>query len=122
MLLPVQPVQLLVIHLPAAPGQQHAQPPVAVARFLLGQSDHLFPKPAVIAGSWFVAVAAAIHLQELAGLAFAHLELLDDERHVPPRVYKLQPFFRITAFSASRSRLRSATNFFSSPFSRSSSR
>ena len=45
-----------------------------------------------------------------------------DQPHVLALTYKLHPFFRITVLGASRSSLRSATSFFSSPFSRSSSR
>lgn len=43
------------------------------------------------------------------------------ERDVVPQTYKLHSFFRITAFKASRSRLRSATRYLSRQFSSSNS-
>src|SRR6185312_15419464 len=55
-------------------------------------------------------------------MALAQAVLGHHQRHVPPYAYKLQPFFRMTVFSAALSRLRSATNCFSCRFSSSRAR
>jgi hypothetical protein len=68
-----------------------------------------------------IPVACAVQVQQLASLALAVPVLGHHERHVPPHAHKLHPFFRSTAFSASLSRLRSATIVFSRRFSSSSS-
>src|ERR1043166_2800330 len=70
----------------------------------------------------FVAICRAVHTEEPAGMTFAQLILIHQLSDIPPRAYKLQPFFRITDFSASLSRLRSATISFSRRFSSSSVR
>src|SRR6185312_12089171 len=55
-------------------------------------------------------------------MALAQAVLGHHQRHVPPYAYKLQPFFRMTVFSAALSRLRSATNCFNCLFSSSRAR
>src|SRR5262249_12810647 len=84
------------------------------------QFHQLLAQLRVVIRPRFVSIAAAIHIDELAGLALGHLVVLDGERHVRPQAGKLHPFFRTMPFSASLSRLRSATNCFSRRFSSSS--
>src|SRR5579883_1322153 len=93
------------------------QPPIAVARLLACEGDQLLSEFGVVVRPGLIAIAAAVHFEELTGLAFAVGELLLDKRHVRSQAGKLQPFFRITALSASLSRLRSATRCFSRRFS-----
>jgi hypothetical protein len=64
--------------------EQYVQSPVSVARFLSGQRDHLFPQFGIVVRSRLIAVCASIHSKELAGTAFAHFELLANERHILP--------------------------------------
>src|SRR5579872_6891764 len=69
-----------------------------------------------------IAVSRAVHIQKPASLTLAETMLRHNQRHVPPRAHKLQPFFLITVVSASLSRLRSATSCFRRRFSSSSAR
>jgi hypothetical protein len=64
-----------------------------------------------------VPIAGSPQAQQLAGPAFAQMKSGRDECNVLSQTGKLQPFFRMTAFSASRSSLRSATNCFNRGFS-----
>src|ERR1051326_1045081 len=96
------------------------QPPVAEPRLLPGECDQGFAQLCVPVRPWFVTIATAVHAQQLAGPAFAHPVSLASERHVLPHAGKLQPFFEITDFRISLSRLRSATRCFRRRFSSSS--
>src|ERR1700704_295321 len=96
------------------------QSPVSVSRFLARQIHQLLSQHRVVIRLGFVTITAAIECDELAGPTLAHPELLAGERHIGPHAGKLHPFFRITAFSTSLSRLRSATRCFSRRFSSSS--
>src|SRR2546423_2652873 len=71
--------------------------------------------------SRLIPVGASIHGHELAGFASRVMKLAHHQRDILPLTYKLQPFFRITALSASLSRLRSATMCLSRRFSSSTS-
>ena len=86
------------------------QPAITVARLLSCQMHQRFSQPGVAVRPWFVPIARPLHLQQLADRALAQPELGRDERHVSSKTGKLQPFFRITAFSASPCRLSSATS------------
>src|SRR5437868_10815087 len=97
------------------------QSPVSIAQLLPGDLDQILPQLLVVVRLRLITVAAPIQFDELAGCAFAVLVFLHQQTHAPPLAYKLQPFFRITAFNASLSRLRSATMCFSRRFSSSSS-
>jgi hypothetical protein len=68
-----------------------------------------------------VAATGAIQLQQPTGAPFAHLISFDEQPRVVASRYRPQPFFSITAFSATLSRLRSATSVFSRRFSSSTS-
>src|SRR4029077_13588240 len=116
----IQPVNAHHADRMIVPHQQRVQSPVSVAWLLPGQRDQLFSPLRTPVRSLFVTIAAAIHSHQLAGPALAHLELLAGERHVLPHAGKLQPFFWITAFRTSLSRLRSATKCFRRRFSSSS--
>jgi hypothetical protein len=48
-----------------------------------------------------VSATASIYRYQLAGFAFRVMKLVHHQRHILSSAYKLQPFFRITAFSAS---------------------
>src|SRR5207244_5402459 len=87
------------------------------ARFLPRQRDQFAAQLSVVIRTRLIPVRGPVHGYELAGLAFRILKLAHHERHILPQTYKLQPFFRITAFSASLSRLRSATMCFRRRFS-----
>src|SRR5947208_4924238 len=121
MLFTVNPINALRTRRKPTPLQQHAEPPVTISRTLSSQRDQLVPQHRVVVGSRLISIAGTIHAHELASLALAVAILGNHQRHILPATYKLQPFFRITAFSASRSRLRSATMCFSRRFSSSSS-
>src|SRR5512133_4286307 len=120
-LFPVNPVQALMIHLVPAPFQQRSQAPIAEARLLPRQFDQVLAQLRVILRPWFISITAAIHRQQLASPALTEAVFGNHESHILPLTYKLQPFFRMTPFRASRSRLRSATSCFRRRFSSSSS-
>jgi hypothetical protein len=61
-------------------------------------------------------------LQQPARPLLARAILLAQPAHFFPQAYEPNPFFEITAFNISLSRVRSATNFFSRPFSQSTCR
>src|SRR5581483_5635698 len=120
--LSVQPVHAFHVHRPALSGQHRPQTPVAIARLLSRQVEQRLPQLGVAVRSGVVTVTGAVHFQKPASLPLADAIFRHRERHVPPRAHKLHPFFRITPFSTSRSRLRSATISFRRRFSSSSAR
>src|SRR5258708_33699163 len=103
-----------------APLQQRMQSPLSVPRLLPGQFDKGFPQLHIPVRPRLVTITAPIHSQQLAGPALTHLEPFTGECHVLPHTGKPQPFFWITAFRTSLSRLRSATRCFRRRFSSSS--
>src|ERR1700737_3277125 len=121
MLFAVYPVHPLRAGFASAAFQQRAQTPVTVARLLLRHGDQLAAQLGVVVRPRLISVGGPIHGHELAGFPFRVRKFAHHERHILPWAYKLQPFFRITAFSASLSRLRSATMCFRRRFSSSSS-
>src|SRR5271168_177441 len=116
----IQPVHTLCAHRKSTLCDQRMQSPVSVPRLLTRQIHQLLSQRRVVIRSRFVTITAAIQCDELAGPTLAHPELLAGERHIGPHAGKLHPFFRITAFSTSLSRLRSATRCFRRRFSSSS--
>jgi hypothetical protein len=64
-----------------------------------------------------IAVTRYRHRHQPANPVFTHCVLHPQPVRVRPLVHELQPFFAITAFSISLSRLRSTTSFFSRAFS-----
>src|SRR5450432_3929179 len=113
----VQPIHALRARAESSLSRQRVQSPVPVAWFLTRQIHNLLAKRRVVIRPRLVTITAAIDCDQLAGPTFAHPELLTGERHIGPHAGKLHPFFRITAFSTSLSRLRSATRCFSRRFS-----
>src|ERR1039458_2737928 len=93
------------------------QPSMAVTRLLSRQFHECFTQFDVALRARLISIARPLHTQQLAGRAFAHPELDRDERHFFSQTGKLQPFFRMTAFSASPCKLSSATNNFRRRFS-----
>src|SRR6266498_3607573 len=91
--LPIYPMHALVVHSFSASPQQHLQPPIAKARLLPRQ------------------------LHQPANPALADHVPYPQPARVRPLIYELHPFFAITAFSISLSRLRSTTSFFNFVFS-----
>src|SRR6185312_2906150 len=118
---PIHPGQPLVIHRCSRSPQQHVQATIPIPRLLPRQLQHLTSQ-GFIRSLALIAIAAHRQRQQPADPALADLVLLPQPARVRPPVYELSPFFAITAFSISRSRLRSATSFFSRPFSSSSCR
>src|ERR1700720_3771874 len=105
-----------VVHHFSASLQQDMQPPISKARFLSRQLHQAYSQP-FIAPPGSVAITRYRHRHQKTrpplaeGILSAHLpdsRLQDCELH---------PFFRITDWSASLSKLKSATNFFRRPFS-----
>ncbi len=115
------PIHKLVVHGLTTSLQQHMQTPIAEPRLLAGDLDQLRAQR-IIRSSCFIAITADCHRQQPADPALAGRVLFAQPARIRPLVYELQPFFAITAFSISRSWLRSATIFFSRWFSSSSSR
>src|SRR5277367_4860400 len=92
------------------------QSPIPKARFLSRQL-HQLRAQWFIAARGLVAVTRHRHPHQPANPALARCVLQPQPVRVRPLVYELHPFFAISAFSISLSRLRSTTNFFSFVFS-----
>src|ERR1700677_442211 len=92
------------------------QTPIPGARLQPRQLDQL-PAQRFGAASAPVAVTRYRHPHQPANPALARCVLVPQPVRVRPLVYELHPFFAITAFSISLSRLRSTTSFFSRAFS-----
>ncbi len=114
-LLHVQPVDTLHVYLASATAQQRVQPAMAIARLLPRQLHQRLAQLRVTIRSRFVPIARSLHLQQrgphgqvfvrgveqLAGRAFAQTMVGLNQRNIASQTGKLQPFFRITPFSAS---------------------
>src|SRR5713226_8030838 len=116
--LPVHPMHPLVIHLLSLAPQQNLQSPIPEARLLPCQLHQPQPQLFVaIRAACLVAVTRHRHPQQPANPALARCVLHPQPARLRPLVYELHPFFAITAFSISLSRLRSTTSFFNFVFS-----
>ena len=93
------------------------QPPVAVARLLPRQHQQLRAQCRVPVRPRLVAIASTFQVKQLAGRALAQAVFGLNQRHIFSQAGKLQPFFLMTAFSASPCRLSSATKSFRRRFS-----
>src|SRR6266498_313722 len=114
--LPIYPMHALVVHSFSASPQQHLQPPIAKAR-LLPRQLHQPRAQRLIALCPLVAVTRYRHPHQPANPALADHVPYPQPARVRPLIYELHPFFAITAFSISLSRLRSTTSFFNFVFS-----
>src|SRR5213594_1980892 len=92
------------------------QPPIPEAR-LLPRQLHQLRAQRLIAASRPVAVTCDRYPHQPANPTLARCVLGPQPVRVRPLVYELHPFFAITAFSISLSRLRSTTSFFNRVFS-----
>src|ERR1700676_5641865 len=119
--LPVHPIHPLVVHAHSLPLQLHLQPPIPPLRLLPRRRDQPFPQLRIVPLA-HVPLARLRHSHPVADPPLAHQKMLPQPVHFPPPLYELHPFFSITAFNMSLSRLRSPTSFFSRPFSSSSCR
>src|SRR6266850_206822 len=91
--------------------QQLMQPPVAPPR-LLPRQLHQPLTQRFIAPCRAVAKTRYRDRQQPANPLLARLVILSQPAHFSPQVHEPHPFFEITAFSISLSRLKSATSFF----------
>src|ERR1035441_1774339 len=114
--LSIHPMHALVIHCFSRSQQQHMQTPISEAR-LLPRQLHQSHAQLVIAARCLIAVTRYRHPQQPANPALARCVLPTQPTRVRPLVYELHPFFAMTAFSISLSRLRSTTSFFNFVFS-----
>src|SRR5665213_11994 len=106
----IQPVNSFHIHLHTPLLRQNdPQPPIAEARVLPRFRHQRFAQLLVPVRARIVPVTRPFDVKEPASPAFAESILVHQQCHVPARTHKPHPFFRITAFSASLPRLRSAT-------------
>src|SRR5438445_220747 len=118
---PVHPIHPLVVHVHPFRFQLQLQPPVSPPR-LLSRRFHQPPAQRFIVPPAHIPATRLRHSHQPADPPLAHQKMLPQPVHFLPPLYELHPFFSITAFSMSLSRLRSATSFFSRPFSSSSCR
>src|SRR3984957_4792757 len=114
--LPIDPMQPLVIHPFSTSSQQNMQPPIPEAR-LRPRQPHQQRAQRTIPPSCPVAITRYRHPHQPANPALARCVLAPQPVRVRPLVYELHPFFAITAFSISLSKLRSTTSFFNLVFS-----
>ena len=109
----------LVIHVHSASVQMNVQTAIAEPRLLPRQLDQPLAQ-------LFIASPASIpktrhrNLHQPADSLLARLIISAQPAHFFPQLYEPHPFFEITAFNISLSKLKSATNFFSRWFSSSS--
>src|SRR5437660_5099495 len=92
------------------------QPPIPEA-WLGSRQFHQSRAQRLIAACCLVAVTRYRHRHQPANPALTGCVLDPQPAHVRPLVYELHPFFAITAFSISLSRLKSTTSFFNFVFS-----
>src|SRR5262249_20090077 len=96
--------------------QVQMQSPIAKAWMLAGQFSQPFLNQAVVSPASIPATRSR-HPHQLADVALAGLELLQQAPHFRSSFYEPREFFRMTDCSMSLSRLRSATSFFNRAFS-----
>src|SRR5271163_5257797 len=117
----ILPPHSLMVHSLALALQQHLQSPIAVTWLLSGQPYQPFPQR-LVRSPRSIPVTRHRNRHQPAYPAFAGSILRSQPASSRPSVYELRPFFAITAFNISRSRLRSATRRLSREFSSSSDR
>src|SRR6185437_2600834 len=105
----------------AALLQHNPQTPVSPARLLPRRFLQPLPQPLIVPPA-LVTKTRLRQLHQPADPPRAHQVVLPQPARLFLPLYELQPFFSITAFSMSLSRLRSATSFFNRPFSSSNCR
>jgi len=114
--LPIHPMHSLVIHCFSRPRQQHMQPPISGPRLLPRQLHQ--PRPQlVIRACRLIAVTRYRHRHQPANPALARCVFHPQPTCIRPLVHELHPFFAISAFNISLSKLRSTTSFFKRVFS-----
>src|SRR5271165_7181745 len=106
----------LMIHCFSRSEQQHMQTPIPEARFLSRQL-HQSRAQLIIAACGLITATRYRYPQKPANPALARRVLPSQPVRIRPLVYELHPFFAMTAFSISLSRLRSTTGFFNFVFS-----
>ncbi len=116
----IHPPQSLMVHSLALTLHQHLQPPISIARLLSGQPHQLLAQR-LIGSPRMIAITGYGNRQQPAYPALTGLVPCAEPVSIRPSVY-VRPFFAITAFSISLSRLRSATSRFRREFSSSSDR
>src|SRR5580704_405134 len=119
--LAVHPPQPFMVHSLALTFHQHLQSPIAVSRLLSGQSHQLLSQR-LIRSPRLIPITAHCNRHQPAHPALTGSILRGKPARIRPPVYELNPFFAMTAFSISLSRLRSATRRFRREFSSSSER
>src|SRR6516162_6000649 len=112
----IDPMQPLVVHLFSTSSQQNMQPSISKPRLLSRQLHQLGPQR-LIRALRPVTIRRHRHPHQPAHPALTGCVFHPQPDRVRPLVYELHPFFAITAFSISLSRLRSTTSFFSFVFS-----
>src|ERR1700722_11408251 len=106
------------IHVPSfAPSQQDPEPAIAEPGILSRQFHQCLSQLLVTIRARFITITATVEVEEPASPAFTELKFVHDKHHIPACTHKLHPCFRMTAFRASLSRLRSATISFNRGFS-----
>src|SRR5215475_13118465 len=118
---PVHPIHPLVVRSHAFLLQHELQPPVSPSR-LLPRCFHESGSQLFVVPPAHISLARFRHSQQPADPPLAHQKMVPQPVHFHFALYELHPFFSITAFSISLSRLKSATSFFNRPFSSSSCR
>jgi hypothetical protein len=98
-------------------AQENGEAAIPEARFLVRQLCQLLSERVVFVSVRSIPKTRACDVCQLAGFALTRGELLHQERRICASVYELSPFFVRSAFSISRSRLRSATSRFNRLFS-----
>src|SRR5690242_182293 len=116
---PVHPIHPLVVHLHPFRFQLQLQPPVSPLR-LFPRCFHQSRSQLLVVPPAHIPLARFRHMHQLADPPLAHQKMRVQPARFFLALYELHPFFSITAFSISLSRLKSATSFFSRPFSSSS--
>src|SRR6266404_6286977 len=108
---PVHAKDPLVIHALSAAAQQNMQMPVPKPRFPARQLHQPLAQRLVAARALVVKIRYRDGHQPASPL-LAGLVVFPQPAHFLPQVYEPHPFFEITTFNMSLSRLKSATNFF----------
>src|SRR5262249_41530404 len=118
--LAIEPVHALRIHSPALAAQQHMDAPIAVAH--AGRRNLLDPfgQLSLPGSTGAVVVGRSLHRQRSASTSNAHPPGRTHMIHHWPLSGRPQNFRRITSCNIALSSDRSATIFFSLPFSSSS--
>jgi hypothetical protein len=106
----------VIYNLPVS-AQKNSKAAIAVTRLFVRQLCQLLFERIVLIGIGPIAKTRTGDVDQLAGFALTCGELLHQERRICASLYELSPFFIKSAFSISRSKLRSATSRFNRLFS-----